>query len=33
MAKQRFAAVGIDIEEALRQLRSFTRFNALLAGR
>ncbi|SQD07915.1 L-rhamnose isomerase [Escherichia coli] len=33
LAKQRFAAVGIDVEEALRQLESFTRFNALLAGR
>lgn len=33
LAKQRFAAVGIDVEEALRQLDRFTRFNALLAGR
>lgn len=32
LAKQRFAAVGIDVEEALRQ-RSFTRVNALLARR
>ncbi len=31
LAKQRFAAVGIDVEEALRQ-RSFTRFQCT-AGR
>ena len=31
LAKQRFAAVGVDVEEALRQLDR-ARLHALLAG-
>lgn len=32
IAKQRYAAVGVDVEEALRQLGPSARLHALLAG-
>ncbi len=32
IAKQRYAAVGVDVEEALRQLDRSARLHALLAG-